>query len=49
MPWESKYHKRIKSSSLVSVSNNAAVAPYPKNQPFAVPGLIIKVFPTFLF
>jgi hypothetical protein len=48
MPWESKYHKRIKSSS-GCVSNNAAVAPYPKNQPFAVPGLIIKVFPTFLF
>lgn len=44
-----RYHKCIKSAFLVWVSNIAAVAPYPKNQPFAVPGLRTKVFPTFLF
>lgn len=43
------YHKCKNSSSLVLVSNTAAVALYPKNHPLAVPGLIIRVFPTFLF
>lgn len=43
------YHKFKNSSSLVLVSNTAAVALYPKNHPLAVPGLIIRVFPTFLF
>ena len=43
------YHKFKNSSSLVLVSNTAAVALYPKNHPLAVPGLMIRVFPTFLF
>lgn len=33
---------------LWSLSNTTADSPYPKNQPFAVPGLITNVFPTFL-
>jgi hypothetical protein len=44
-----RYYKYRNSDSLVFVSNTAAVALYPKNQPFAVPGLTTNVFPIFLF
>ena len=43
------FHKLINSDSLDCVSNIAIVALYPKNQPFAVPGLRKIVLPTFIF
>ena len=43
------YYKLINSEPLVCVLNIATVALYPKNQPFAVPGLSTIVLPTDIF
>ena len=43
------FYKLINSTPLDRVLNIATVALYPKNQPFAVPGLIAIVCPTVIF
>ena len=43
------FYKLINSTPLDRVLNIATVALYPKNQPFAVPGLTANVCPTVIF